>query len=150
MPRKSNNQQNNHNRLGSLGEAIAHSYLLEFSDFCYPTCEGHPADLIVEFGSALYKVQVRSRNRSENGKYTFPLDSHRKKSDTHKKYHCELYAFIFFPEKRILFKANNTQQRYFIFRQEHLIDGMEEISLKQSLEDLSKKPVIDHLFTTIK
>ena len=76
MPSKSNEQQNQAKRLGILGETIVQAFLLEHADFCYPTCDSHPADLIVELGSALYKVQVKSRNPSKEGKFTFPIESH--------------------------------------------------------------------------
>jgi len=143
----SKTNQDNHNakRLGSLGESLVKSCLLEYSDFCYETCESHPADLIVEFGNALYKVQVKSRNRSKEGKYTFPIESHRSKSDTHRNYHCDIYAFVFFPEKRILFVPNASNQRYFVFQAAAMVDNMEYDSLQETLGSLSQIPVLDNL-----
>jgi len=142
---KSNQENHNAKRLGSLGESLVKSCLLEYSDFCYETCESHPADLIVEFGNALYKVQVKSRNRSKEGKYTFPCENHRQKSDTHKNYHCEIYAFVFFPEKRILFIPNLSSQKYFIYQESNIVDGMELNSLQDTLGSLSQMPVLDNL-----
>ena len=143
----SKTNQDNHNakRLGSLGESLVKSCLLEYSDFCYETCESHPADLIVEFGNALYKVQVKSRNRSKEGKYTFPIESHRSKSDTHRNYHCDIYAFVFFPEKRIIFIPNASNQRYFVFQASAMVDNMELDSLQETLGSLSQIPVLDNL-----
>ena len=143
----SKTNQDNHNakRLGSLGEALVKSCLLEYSDFCYETCESHPADLIVEFGNALYKVQVKSRNRSKEGKYTFPIESHRAKSVTHQHYHCDIYAFVFFPDKRILFIPNSSGQKYFVYQEAAIVDNMEFDSLQETLGSLNQMPVIDNL-----
>ena len=142
---KSNQENHNAKRLGSLGESLVKSCLLEYSDFCYETCESHPADLIVEFGNALYKVQVKSRNKSKEGKYTFPIENHRSKSDTHKHYHCDIYAFVFFPGKRILFVPNTSGQKYFVFQEAAIVDGMEFASLQDTLGSLSQIPVLDNL-----
>jgi len=142
---KSSTENHKAKRLGSLGESIVKSYLLEYSDFCYETCESHPADLIVEFGNALYKVQVKSRNRSKEGKYTFPIESHRAKSDTHKHYHCHIYAFVFFPDKRILFIPNTSGQKYFVYQETAIVDNMEFNTLQDTLDALSQIPVLDNL-----
>ena len=142
---KSNQENHNAKRLGSLGESLVKSCLLEYSDFCYETCESHPADLIVEFGNALYKVQVKSRNKSKEGKYTFPIENHRSKSDTHKHYHCDIYAFVFFPGKRILFVPNSSSQKYFIYQEAAIVDGMELASLQDTLGSLSQIPILDNL-----
>lgn len=142
---KSITENHNAKRLGSLGESLVKSCLLEYSDFCYETCESHPADLIVEFGNALYKVQVKARNRSKEGKYTFPIESHRSKSDAHRNYHCDIYAFVFFPEKRILFIPNSSNQRYFVFQASAMVDNMELDSLQETLGSLSQIPVLDNL-----
>jgi len=142
---KSIEQNNNAKRLGSLGESLVKSCLLEYSDWCYETCESHPADLIVEFGNALYKIQVKARNKSNQGKYTFPNESHRSKSETHRNYHCDIYAFVFFPEKRILFIPNSSGQRYFVFQDNAIVDNMEYDSLQETLATLSQIPIIDNL-----
>jgi hypothetical protein len=143
----SKTNQDNHNakRLGSLGESLVKSCLLEYSDFCYETCDSHPADLIVEFGNALYKVQVKSRNKSKEGKYTFPIESHRSKSDVHRNYICDIYAFVFFPAKRILFVPNSSGQRYFVFQEAAIIDNMEFDSLQETLGSLTQIPVMDNI-----
>tara|TARA_R100001369_G_scaffold23874_1_gene43786 strand:+ start:3217 stop:3612 length:396 start_codon:yes stop_codon:yes gene_type:complete len=124
---------------------LVKSCLLEYSDWCYETCESHPADLIVEFGNALYKIQVKARNKSNQGKYTFPNESHRSKSETHRNYHCDIYAFVFFPEKRILFIPNSSGQRYFVFQDNAIVDNMEYDSLQETLATLSQIPIIDNL-----
>ena len=142
---KSISENHNAKRLGSLGESIAKSYLLEYSDFCYETCESHPADLIVEFGNALYKVQVKARNRSKESKYMFPIESHRSKSDTHRNYVCDIYAFVFFPTKRVLFMPNTSNQRYFVFQEAAIVDNMEFDSLQKTLSSLAQIPKMDNL-----
>ena len=143
---KSNQENHRAKRLGSLGESLVKSCLLEYSDFCYETCESHPADLIVEFGNALYKVQVKSRSRSKEGKYTFPIESHRSKSEIHKNYICEILAFVFLPDKRILFLPNLGNQKYFVFQQSAISENMEFSSLEKTLEALMQTPQIDNLF----
>ena len=145
MPQKSNEQQNQAKRLGILGETIVQAFLLEHADFCYPTCDSHPADLIVELGSALYKVQVKSRNPSKEGKFTFPIEAYRKISKTHANYHCELLAFVFLPSKRIYFKANTASQQYYIYSKKHIKKDMEIISFQEALNQLSSIPVLNSL-----
>lgn len=142
MPRKSHEQENTAKRLGLLGESVVQSFLLEHALFCYSTCEGHPADLIVEFGNnSFYKVQVKARNRSEEkGQYTFPLETHRSKADSHKEYHCDIIAFVFLPSKRIIFRANTSNQNYYVFYDKHLTQGIELESLDDTLKALSNYP----------
>ena len=69
MPRKTSDQHQNNSRLGALGESLVQTFLLEYADFCYPTQEKHPADLMVEFGSAKYTVQVKSRRATKEKKF---------------------------------------------------------------------------------
>jgi hypothetical protein len=99
----------------------------------------------VELGSALYKVQVKSRNPSKEGKFTFPIESHRRVSKTHANYHCELYAFVFLPSKRIYFKANTASQQYYIYSKNHIKKDMELTSFQEALNQLSSIPVLNSL-----
>ena len=142
MPKKSHEQENTAKRLGQLGESVVQSFLLEHALFCYKTCEGHPADLIVEFGNnSLYKVQVKARNRSEEqSKYTFACESHRSKADSHKEYHYDIIAFVFLPSKRIIFRANSSNQNYYVFYDKHLTESIELQSLDEALKALSSYP----------
>ena len=147
MPNISQNQQNSANRLGTLGESLAQSCLLEYADFCFPTTDGHPADLILEISNALYRVQVKTRSMSKEGKYTFPLETHRSKSDIHANYKCDLLAFVFMPDKRIIFKANISAQQYFVYTTKNLIDNIEYLSLTESLNSLSSIPVVNSILS---
>ena len=147
MPTTSQNQQNSAKRLGTLGESLAQSCLLEYADFCYPTTDGHPADLILEISNALYRVQVKTRNESKEGKYTFPLETHRTKSDIHANYKCDLLAFVFMPDKRIIFRANTSNQQYFAYRKKDLVENVEYLSLIESLNSLSSVPVVNSILT---
>ena len=145
MPRKTIEQQHTAQRVGVLGEAITQAYLLGVADFCYPTQFGHPCDLIAEFGNnSLYKIQVKTRNEGK-GKFTFPIEHHRKVSDTHANYHIDLFAFVFLPHKRILFKANTSAQKYFIFNKSVITDTLEIDSLEEALAALSSVPKISQL-----
>ena len=49
---KSSEQHQSNSRLGALGESLVQTFLLEYCDWCYPTQDKHPADLLVELGSA--------------------------------------------------------------------------------------------------
>ena len=73
MPRKTSDQHQNNSRLGALGESLVQTFLLEYADFCYPTQEKHPADLMVEFGSAKYTVQVKSRRATKEKKFVLMI-----------------------------------------------------------------------------
>ena len=146
MPKKTIEQQQSAQRVGILGETIVQAFLLGVADFCYQTQFGHPADLIVEFGNnTLYKVQVKTRNLGAKGKYSFPIEHHRKISETHKHYHIDLFAFVFLPSRNILFKANTSTQKYFIFDKKVIQEGMEIESLQTALEQLSSIPIISNL-----
>tara|TARA_R100001460_G_scaffold73230_2_gene114118 strand:+ start:715 stop:1155 length:441 start_codon:yes stop_codon:yes gene_type:complete len=146
MPKQSRNQQNHAHKVGALGEKVVHTFLLQHSDFVHETCYAHPADLFVEFGNnTLYRVQVKTRTASKAGKYTFPIESHRAKADTHATYHCDILAFCFIPDKRIIFKPNNTQQNYFVFTNKDFTDDMELESLQSTLNTLAEIPVISKL-----
>ena len=145
MPRKTSDQHQNNSRLGALGESLVQTFLLEYADFCFPTQEKHPADLIVEFGNAKYTVQVKSRRATKEKKFVFAAENSRSMSGTYKNYHCDILAFVFFynEHKRILFKSNTSSQNYFTFDKKVITDTMEIDSLQESLDTLSSVPVLN-------
>ena len=145
MPRKTSDQHQNNSRLGALGESLVQTFLLEYADFCFPTQEKHPADLIVEFGNAKYTVQVKSRRATKEKKFVFAAENSRSMSGTYKNYHCDILAFVFFynEHKRILFKSNTSSQNYFTFDKKVITDTMEIDSLQESLDTLSEVPVLN-------
>ena len=145
MPRKTSDQHQNNSRLGAFGEALVQTFLLEYCDWCYPTQEKHPADLMVEFGNAKYTVQVKSRRATKEKKFVFAAENSRSMSDTYRNYSCDLLAFVFFydDQKRIMFKANTSSQNYFTFDKKVITDTMELDSLQESLDTLSSVPVLN-------
>ena len=147
MPRKTSDQHQANSRLGALGESLVQTFLLEYADFCYPTQEKHPADLMVEFGSAKYTVQVKSRRATKEKKFVFAAENSRSQSETYKHYTCDILAFVFFDgdEKRIMFKANTSSQNYFTFDKKAITEFMELDSLKETLDNLSSVPVLNPL-----
>jgi len=147
MPKKTKEQLNNAIRIGSYGELLVQSFLAEHCQFVYPTCYGHPADLIVEMGNnSLFKIQVKSRNRGREGKYAFPLENHRNQAESHRTYHCDILCFVFLPSKRFIFKPNTTQQKYYVFTDKHISEGVELTSFQETLEALASVPTINSLF----
>ena len=145
MPRKTSDQHQANSRLGALGESLVQTFLLEYADFCFPTQEKHPADLIVEFGNAKYTVQVKSRRATKEKKFVFAAENSRSMSDTYKNYTCDILAFVFFfdDQKRIMFKSNTSSQNYFTFDKKIITDTMELDSLQESLDTLSAVPVLN-------
>ena len=96
MGNKTSEDHQANSRLGALGESLVQTFLLEHCDWCYKTQEKHPADLIVELGSAKYTIQVKSRRVTKKGKYVFATETSRSLSDVYKHYHCDIFAFVFF------------------------------------------------------
>jgi hypothetical protein len=145
MPRKTSDQHQANSRLGALGESLVQTFLLEYADFCFPTQEKHPADLIVEFGNAKYTVQVKSRRATKEKKFVFAAENSRSMSDTYRNYTCDILAFVFFydDQKRIMFKSNTSSQNYFTFDKKVITDTMELDSLQESLDTLSAVPVLN-------
>ena len=145
MPRKTSDQHQANSRLGALGESLVQTFLLEYADFCFPTQEKHPADLMVEFGNAKYTVQVKSRRATKEKKFVFAAENSRTMSDTYKNYTCDILAFVFFydDQKRIMFKSNTSSQNYFTFDKKVITDTMELDSLQESLDTLSAVPVLN-------
>ena len=144
---KSSEQHQSNSRLGALGESLVQTFLLEFCDWCYPTQDKHPADLLVELGSAKYTVQVKTRKETKEGKYVFAHEPSRAKSEVYRHYHCDIYAFVFVGArgKRIKFQSNNTSQNYFTFTNKQITDTFEIDSLQETLEQLSSVPKINKL-----
>jgi hypothetical protein len=144
---KSSEQHQSNSRLGALGESLVQTFLLEYCDWCYPTQDKHPADLLVEFGSAKYTVQVKTRKETKEGKYVFAHEPSRAKSEVYRHYHCDIYAFVFVGArgKRIKFQPNNTTQNYFTFTNEQITDTFEIDTLQETLEELSSVPKINKL-----
>ena len=145
MPKKTSDQHQNNSRLGALGESLVQTFLLEYADYCFPTQETHPADLMVEFGNAKYTVQVKSRRATKEKKFVFAAENSRSMSDTYRNYSCDLLAFVFFydDQKRIMFKSNTSSQNYFTFDKKVITDTMELDSLQESLDTLSSVPVLN-------
>ena len=119
-------------RLGALAESLTQTFLLEYCDFCFPCQEKHPADLICELGSAKYTVQVKARNVTPEGKYVFATENSRNQSQVYKHYHYDIIAFVFMPDKRILFKPNTSTQTYFSFDKKIITPTLEIDSFKDS------------------
>ena len=144
---KSSEQHQSNSRLGALGESLVQTFLLEFCDWCYTTQDKHPADLLVELGSAKYTVQVKTRKETKEGKYVFAHEPSRAKSEVYRHYHCDIYAFVFVGArgKRIKFQPNNTSQNYFTFTNKQITDTFEIDPLQETLEELSSVPKINKL-----
>ena len=144
---KSSEQHQSNSRLGALGESLVQTFLLEYCDWCYPTQDKHPADLLVELGSAKYTVQVKTRKETKEGKYVFAHEPSRAKSEVYRHYHCDIYAFVFVGRKgkRIKFQPNNTTQNYFTFTNRQITDTFEIDTLQETLEELSSVPKINKL-----
>ena len=144
---KSSEQHQSNSRLGALGESLVQTFLLEYCDWCYTTQDKHPADLLVELGSAKYTVQVKTRKETKEGKYVFAHEPSRAKSEVYRHYHCDIYAFVFVGArgKRIKFQPNNTSQNYFTFTNKQITDNLEIDSLQETLEALSSVPKINKL-----
>lgn len=147
MTKKTSEQHQSNSRLGAMGEALVQTFLLEHCDWCYPTQEKHPADLLVELGSAKFTVQVKTRRETKEGKYVFATENSRSLSDVYKHYHCDILAFVFFNStgKRIKFQSNSSSQSYFTFNATSITPNMELDSLQETLNQLTSVPVINSL-----
>jgi hypothetical protein len=141
---KSSEQHQSNSRLGALGESLVQTFLLEYCDWCYQTQEKHPADLLVELGSAKYTIQVKTRKETKEGKYVFAHEPSRAKSEVYRHYHCDIYAFVFVGAKgkRIKFQPNNTTQNYFTFTNKQITKTLEIDSFKETLAVLTEVPVL--------
>lgn len=142
MPTKSSDEHQRNSRVGAFAESLVQTFLLEYCDFCFPCQDKHPADLVCELGPAMYTVQVKARSKTPEGKYVFVSDNSRNQSQIYKNYHCDILAFVFMPEKRILFKANSSSQTYFTFDQKIFHDTLEIDTFHETLKTLSEVPVI--------
>ena len=100
---------------------------------------------MVEFGSAKYTVQVKSRRATKEKKFVFAAENSRSQSETYRQYTCDILAFVFFDDdmKHIMFKANTSSQNYFTFDKKSITDDMELESLKETLDSLSSVPVLN-------
>tara|TARA_R100001460_G_scaffold86862_1_gene128300 strand:+ start:1745 stop:2188 length:444 start_codon:yes stop_codon:yes gene_type:complete len=147
MTKKTSEQHQSNSRLGALGESLVQTFLLEYCDWCYPTQEKHPADLLVELGSAKFTVQVKTRRETKEGKYVFATENSRNMSEVYKQYHCDIFAFVFISNsaKRIKFQPNNTSQSYYTFNNKHINPTLEIDTLQETLNQLSSVPVINKL-----
>lgn len=142
MPTKSSDDHQRNSRVGAFAESLVQTFLLEYCDFCFPCQDKHPADLVCELGPAMYTVQVKARSKTPESKYVFVSDNSRNQSEIYKNYHCDILAFVFMPEKRILFKANSSSQTYFTFDQKIFNDKLEIDSFHETLKTLVAVPVV--------
>ena len=114
MAKKSSEDHQSNSRLGALGESLVQTFLLEYADFCYPTQDKHPADIIAEINNAKYTIQVKTRRESRQGKYTFASETSRSMREIYTIHHCDTLAFVFCNQEheRILLIPNTTSQNY--------------------------------------
>lgn len=145
MPNKTSEDHLNNSRLGAYAESLVKTFLLEYCDFAYETQSKHPADLICELGAARYSVQVKARNITPQGKFTFAAENSRKLSETHKKYNVDILAMVFMPNKQIMFKPFADSQTYYTFNQDVLSPDMELQTFQDTLNQLSSIPVLNTL-----
>lgn len=146
MPRKTSEDHQANTRLGNLAEALVRTFLIEYCDFVYPTQDKHPADLLCELGPAKYTVQVKSRNKTPENKFVFATENSRNQSKVYQQYHCDIMAFVFMPNKRILFQANNSSQTYYTFEESIIKKNLELDSFTEALSILSEVPIIRPIF----
>ena len=145
MPNKTSEDHLNNSRLGAYAESLVKTFLLEYCDFAYETQSKHPADLICELGSARYSVQVKARNITPQGKFTFAAENSRKLSETHKKYNVDILAMVFMPNKQIMFKPFADSQTYYTFNEDVIKQDMELQTFQDTLNQLSSIPVLNTL-----
>ena len=131
MPTKTAEDHLNNSRLGAYAESLVKTFLLEYCDFAYETQNQHPADLIAELGAAMFTVQVKARRQTKQGKY--------------KKYSVDILAFVFMPEKRVMFMPGTSKQSYFTFNESVLTPDLEIQSFQQTLNEISQIPVLNNL-----
>ncbi len=133
-------------RIGLIGELLVQKVAVQYVDFCFRTCTGHPADLIIDHQNKLYRVQVKTRHKSTtNGKqqYCFEYGS-RSKVEAHNTYPIEIYAFCFMPEGDVEFKAYNSDSfTNYITEGKHLNKNTGAESLQNAFADLNKTPEIN-------
>ena len=100
---------------------------------------------MVEFGSAKYTVQVKSRRATKEKKFVFAAENSRSQSETYRQYTCDILAFVFFDDeqKRIMFKPNTSSQNYYTFDKKAITETMELDSLQETLATLSSVPVLN-------
>ena len=145
MPTKTAEDHLNNSRLGAYAESLVKTFLLEYCDFAYETQNQHPADLIAELQNAMFTVQVKARRQTKQGKYVVANEGHRKLSTTYKKYNVDILAFVFMPEKRVMFMPGTSKQSYFTFNESVLTPDLEIQSFQQTLNEISQIPVLNNL-----
>jgi hypothetical protein len=145
MSAKTTEDHLNNSRLGAYAESLVKTFLLEYCDFAYDTMEKHPADLMAELGSARYSIQVKARNKTPEGKYVFATENSRNQSETYRRYYVDIIAFVFMPDKRILFKSNADSQTYFTYNQDIIQPNLEIKSFQDTLNQISSIPILNPL-----
>ena len=127
-------------RLGLIGELIVQKVAVQYVDFCFRTCTGHPADLIIDHGGRLYRVNVKTRTKRKIDKkmqYLFEFTS-KSKIEKHKNYPIEICASVYMPEGRVEFHATNTMKYgNYTTDGKHLTEDTERESLQKELDDLN-------------
>ena len=133
-------------RTGLIGELIVQKVAVQYVDFCFRTCTGHPADLILDHQGKLYRVQVKTRHKSDkNNKVQYCFDfACRSKNERHTTYPIEIYAFCYMPSGVVEFKASNTMNiTNYITDGTHLDEDTERESLQKALDDLNLSPELN-------
>jgi len=125
-------------RVGRFGEYLTAAILSQVSDTVTIVAHNSSADIIFEHNLKLYKCQVKTQSKIEQGRENWRFDMRKGQRVAHRRYkdnEIDVFAFVSIPHRNVVFSRPLDQGRLTIV-DEHMKNNDAVKNIKDILKDL--------------
>ena len=125
-------------RVGRFGEYLTAAILSQVSDTVTIVAHNSSADIIFEHNLKLYKCQVKTQSKIEQGRENWRFDMRKGQRVAHRRYkdnEIDVFAFVSIPHRNVVFSRPLDQGRLTIV-DEHMKNNDAVNNIKDILKDL--------------
>jgi hypothetical protein len=125
-------------RVGRFGEYLTAAILSQVSDTVTIVAHNSSADIIFEHNLKLYKCQVKTQSKIEQGRENWRFDMRKGQRVAHRRYkdnEIDVFAFVSIPHRNVVFSKPLDQGRLTIV-DEHMKNNDAVNNIKDILKDL--------------
>ena len=126
-------------RVGRFGEYLTAAILSQVSDTVTIVPHNSSADIIFEHNLKLYKCQVKTQSKIEQGRENWRFDMRKGQRVAHRRYkdnEIDVFAFVSIPHRNVVFSRPLDQGRLTIV-DEHMKNNDAVNNIKDILKNLS-------------
>src|SRR5210317_1461564 len=126
-------------RVGRFGEYLTAAILSQVSDTVTIVPHNSSSDIIFEHNLKLYKCQVKTQSKIEQGRENWRFDMRKGQRVAHRRYknnEIDVFAFVSIPHRNVVFSRPLDQGRLTIV-DEHMKNNDAVNNIKDILKDLN-------------